>query len=273
MDSQEKNSESFIKFLGTAGARFVMISQLRSSGGIWLKYKSTNVIIDPGPGSIVRCNAVRPKLNPANLDAILLTHKHLDHSGDINVMVEAMTRGGIKKRGTLFLPEDALGSEGVVLPYLQNCVEKIIIIRKGNFQIKDINFSIPVANDHSVLTYGLKFKLGNDIVSFSSDTRYFENISEIYKDSSLLVLNTVLYEKKENCKHLCLEDAINIIKKIKPKKTILTHFGMSMLKARPHILGKKISDDLGLVVQCAYDGLTQGIPIETYPLKATKSDE
>jgi len=52
--SPAMNDGNYIKFLGTAGARFVMIKQLRSSGGIWVSYKGTNVIIDPGPGSITR---------------------------------------------------------------------------------------------------------------------------------------------------------------------------------------------------------------------------
>ena len=75
---------AFLKFLGTAGARFVMIEQLRSSGGIWVSYKDTNVLIDPGPGSIVRCAASRPKLNPTKLDGVILTHRHLDHSNSYN---------------------------------------------------------------------------------------------------------------------------------------------------------------------------------------------
>ena len=110
----------FIKFLGTAGGRFVMMKQLRASGGIWLSYKSTNILIDPGPGSIVRCNSSRPKLNPQSLDAIILTHKHLDHANDINVMIEAMTEGGYKKKGVVFVPRDALGPDGVIFSYLKD---------------------------------------------------------------------------------------------------------------------------------------------------------
>ena len=45
--------EGFIKFFGTGGARFVASRQLRATGGLWLKYKETNLYIDPGPGAIV----------------------------------------------------------------------------------------------------------------------------------------------------------------------------------------------------------------------------
>ena len=123
---------AFIKFLGTAGARFVMIGQLRSSGGIWVSSKETNVLIDPGPGSIVRCCAARPKLNPTKLDAIILTHKHLDHSNDINVMIEAMTEGGFKKRGVVFCPSDALGEDSVILKYAANFPERIDVLKANS---------------------------------------------------------------------------------------------------------------------------------------------
>ena len=83
-----------IKFLGTAGARFVVTRQLRKSGGLWLTFDDTNILIDPGPGSLVRCLSSRPKLNPKDLDGIILTHRHIDHSNDINIMIEAMTNGG-----------------------------------------------------------------------------------------------------------------------------------------------------------------------------------
>ena len=65
----------------------------------------TNLCIDPGPGSLIRCLRSKPKLDPSSLDGILLTHRHLDHAGDVNVMIEAMTEGGHKKRGSSLRPK------------------------------------------------------------------------------------------------------------------------------------------------------------------------
>jgi ribonuclease BN (tRNA processing enzyme) len=251
----------FIKFLGTAGARFVMIKQLRSSAGIWLQHKATNIFIDPGPGAIVRCNSSKPKLDPGNLDAIILTHKHLDHSGDVNVMIEAMTEGGFKKRGYLFLPQDALGENGVIFNYLKDFVEKIVILEEGKFKINDINFEVPVKNLHPVQTYGLKFFLGDDVISIVSDTNYFDELVQIYKDSTILILNVVFYQKRKDIQHLSLDEALEIIKKIKPRRAIITHFGMTMLKAKPHILEENIRKDLKIDSSFAYDGMKLELPI------------
>ena len=49
---EKDQGNNFIKFLGTAGARFVMIRQLRHSGGLWINCSGTNVLIDPGPGAL-----------------------------------------------------------------------------------------------------------------------------------------------------------------------------------------------------------------------------
>ena len=78
---------SSLLFLGTAGGRVLVFRQLRASGGLWLESNGTNILIDPGPGSLIRC--LEQNLNPQTLDAIILTHKHLDHTADINVIIEA----------------------------------------------------------------------------------------------------------------------------------------------------------------------------------------
>ena len=168
---------NFIKFLGTAGARFVVTRQLRKSGGIWVSIEDTNLLIDPGPGSLVRCLASKPKLRPITLDGIILTHRHIDHSNDINIMIEAMTNGGYKKKGTVFLPNDAIKKDPVILHHYRDHIEKIEILKeKKEYNISKIHFSTPVKLVHGVQSYGLNIYSKKNKISFISDTKYFENL-------------------------------------------------------------------------------------------------
>lgn len=249
-----KEKENYIKFLGTAGARFVMIKQLRSSAGIWISYQGTNIIIDPGPGSIVRCAMSKPKIDPTKLDGIILTHRHLDHSNDINVMIEAMTEGGFKKRGIVYLPQDAIGEDPVILRHLRTVVEKIEILEEKNkYRLGEIKFEVPSKQRHPVLTYGLRFDFRQS-VSLITDTRYFDGLENAYK-ADIVIINVVFYEDRPGIEHLSFADARRIIENIRPKTSILTHFGMTMLAHKPHLLAERLSQELNLEVIAAYDGM------------------
>src|SRR5580698_836008 len=103
-----------ILFLGSGGARFVVARQIRASGGMWMRFGETQIHVDPGPGALVRALSHVPPCSPRELDGIVLSHKHLDHAGDVNAMIEAMTAGGFRKRGTLLAPQDALENEPTV---------------------------------------------------------------------------------------------------------------------------------------------------------------
>lgn len=254
--AKKEKEGNFIKFLGTAGARFVMIKQLRASGGIWISYKGTNVIIDPGPGSIVRCSASKPKLDPTKLDGIILTHRHLDHSNDANVMIEAMTEGGFKKRGVVFCPSDAVSEDTVILRHAESFPEKIEILKANQaYRIGEFSFETSMRHIHPVETYGIKFNMGRTSVSLLTDTKYFRELENFYQ-TDILIIAVVFFEPRPGIDHLCLADAQQLISAVKPKKAILTHFGMTMLSAKPHIQAEKLSEKLGTEVLAAYDGMT-----------------
>jgi phosphoribosyl 1,2-cyclic phosphodiesterase len=245
-----------IKFLGTAGARFVVMKQLLASGGIWLNLDETQLLIDPGPGALVRCLASRPKLNPMELEGIIITHRHLDHANDINIMIEAMTNGGFKKKGVVFAPQDALEGDPVILKYVRNQVEKIEILKeKGRYQIGSISFSTPIQHHHGAETYGLNIMGKNCSLSYITDTDYFEGLASYYR-GDILVLNVVMLEERSEFSHLCLSEAEQIITENKPKLAILTHFGMNMVKAKPWEIAEHLTKKLGVQVMAARDGMT-----------------
>jgi len=252
----EANS-AFIKFIGTAGARFVVMTQLRSSGGLWMSVGKTTLSIDPGPGALGRCLSSKPKRDLSTLDAILLTHRHLDHSGDVNVMMEAMTEGGFKKRGVLFAPEDALESDPVVLRYLRDTLEKIEVLTENRkYQIGDISFSTGKKHRHRGETYGINFHLSPRTVSLVTDTRFFPELPRLY-NGEVLVIHVVRLNPigDDPIDHLSIEDVKTIIREAKPRLTVLTHFGMTMIRAKPWMVAAELEKELGVRVIAASDGL------------------
>ena len=249
--------EGFVRFIGTGGARVVVASQLRSTGGIWLNYKSTNVYIDPGPGALVRVRTAQDHLDPARLDGIILTHKHIDHANDVNVMVEAMTESGHKHRGVLFCPGDAIGEDPVVLRYVREYLEGIEVLKeKATYKVREVTFSVPVRHKHGVEAYGLVFHL-NKRIGLIADTLYFKELPDHYQVDILIVnvLRVKPIGADDGIEHLSLADFKEIITRVKPEVAIMTHFGKSIIKDRPYHLAKALKEETGLKVVAAYDGM------------------
>jgi outer membrane murein-binding lipoprotein Lpp len=67
------DSRNFIKFLGTDGARFVMARQLRSSAGVYISMKNKNIILDPGPGTLVKLASSKPRIDVEKKHRIRIT--------------------------------------------------------------------------------------------------------------------------------------------------------------------------------------------------------
>jgi ribonuclease BN (tRNA processing enzyme) len=249
--------EGYIKFLGTGGARFVASRQIRATGGIWLHYRDTDLYIDPGPGAIVKLHASKEKFNPVDLDGIILTHKHIDHSNDVNVMIEAMTDGGFRKKGTLFCPEDALNDDPIVLQYVRKYLGNIELLREGGqYTVKDIAFKTPVRHIHPVETYGIVFNL-NKRIALVADTRFFDELPEHYRADYLIinVLRSKTIEKTDAVDHLAVDDVIKIAMRVKPEIVIMTHFGMNIIKEKPYLIAEKLKDATGVNVIAAHDGM------------------
>src|SRR6266576_7340094 len=76
-----------LTFMGTAGARFMVAKQVAASGGLYIEEGDTRMSLDPGPGAIVQY--AQRGIDLTTLDAIVVSHRHLDHAGDLNVMVRS----------------------------------------------------------------------------------------------------------------------------------------------------------------------------------------
>ncbi len=126
---QAKNTDNTITFLGTGGARIMAATQTLATGGLWFNLGGEQILVDPGPGCIVQ--STKRGLKAENLSAIMLSHRHLDHSADTNVMTEAMVHSGFAKRGAFFAPSDALDSEPVLYSYLRQFINHLEVFKEG----------------------------------------------------------------------------------------------------------------------------------------------
>jgi len=237
-----------------------MYNQFLATGGLWLNLSGTEILIDPGPGCIVQ--AAKRKLKAEKLSAIILSHRHLDHSADINIMAEAMTQGGFKRHGRLFAPADALETEPVIFSYIRELVDGVEMLEEGkSYSIGNISFTTPVRHIHPVETYGMVFRTAQHTFSLITDTLYFDGLSKHYS-GELLIINVVFLEPRTPVDHpsmpidhLSVPDVERIIVELKPKVAILTHFGMGMWRAKPWETAQKLTDKTGVKVIAARDGM------------------
>jgi len=240
-----------LTFMGTAGARFMVAKQVAASGGLFLEDGQTRISLDPGPGAVVAY--AQRKVDLTTLDAIVVSHRHLDHAGDVNVMVEAMTDGGFKHRGRLYCPSDALDEDPVVLNYLRRFPEEIIRLEPDtSYSVNGTTFTTSPRHIHQSETYGFRF---GDRLGWVTDSKYYDGIAEQHK-AEVMVIHTVLMQCRDELPHLCLDDVTRIIRDAKPRLAILTHFGMTVWRAHPWELAADLTQKLGIEVKAARDGMS-----------------
>ncbi|MGB8267796.1 MAG: MBL fold metallo-hydrolase [Candidatus Velthaea sp.] len=249
-----------VRFLGTGGARFVVARQIRASGGMWMRFGETQIHVDPGPGALVRALSLVPPCEPAKLDAIVLSHKHLDHANDVNVMAEAMSQGGWKKRGIIFAPQDAFEGEPVVFPYVRGYVGGCTYLEEcsGPYTAGEVEFATSIAHRHGVQTYGLHFRHAGATLSYLPCGRLFPQLIDDYRchEPDVLIVNVLRFRDTMDVDHFTFDDARELLAGVRPKTAILSHFGTTMLERDPNRLARELEDDLGLRVYAARDGWT-----------------
>jgi len=235
-------------FLGTAGGRTVTFKRIRNSGGILLREKRTLVHIDPGPGAFVYFFNT-PYEPWRDLNAVVLSHLHLDHSADVNTILESATESGKRKGVKLFAPRDALeGEKRVVLPYIQSLVERKILEPQKEFQIGDLTLRVlHKHNHHRVEVYSLEFSSEGKRVVYIPCGRFEDYWLEYLPEGvDLMIFNATFYRKRPNIEHLSVEDVEKILLEKVPKRALITHYSLEMLQKNPFKVAKEITEKTGV---------------------------
>jgi len=204
-----------------------------------------NILVDIGPD-------FRQQMltnNVESIEAVVITHSHRDHTAglddirafnfilkrDMDIYVDDWTDRELREQFRYIFAANPYPG----IPKIQ--------LRKfddSNFFIADQKI-IPIKTlHHKLLVWGFRF--GN--FSYITDANHIDE-SELLKleGSEVFVINAL--RKTKHISHFTLDEALEIIERVKPKQAYLTHLSHQMG------LHKEVSLELPPNVSLAYDGL------------------
>lgn len=217
--------------------------RLRSS--ILIEEKGKTFVIDTGPD--FRQQMLRE--NVKNLDAVIFTHEHKDHTAGFDdirafnfvnkkkmeVYASKNVQEAIRREyAYIFSDFKYPGIPEINLHLLEN---KLTTIESVDFlPIEVMHYKLPV--------FG--FRVGD--FSYITDANYISDLEkEKLKNSKVLVLNAL--RREPHISHFTLEQAIELVTELKPEKAYFTHIS--------HQLGlhAEVQKELPQNIELAFDGL------------------
>ena len=245
-----------IVFLGTGQGPTVVGKQIRASAGIVIQSGGHQIYIDPGPGSLSMAREYY--VNPRETTCLLVSHPHVNHCNDVNVLIDAMTVGGLDKMGVLIANNLLVNGDSLIRPYLtdfhKSCLEKYIVLKPEQKVAVDEIEIHTTTTVHTVDNMGFKVIAPEFVVSYLSDTGFHPLIVKEHQGSDILILNVVNPGDVKTKYNLNSEMATKIISKIKPRLAVITHFSLKMLQADPLLEARNINRQTKTQVVAAKDG-------------------
>ena len=247
-----------IIFLGTGGGRWITLTQKIKTGGFRI-HSSKKIHIDPGPGAIVSLSEA--EISSIDTDVLIITHCHPDHYNDGEILIEAMTYGMTKNRGVLACSESVLlGKDGIgpgISRYHQSKAQEIVVLKPGvGFNIDGIKVETFTTRHSDPAAVGLKIFTPEGVVTYTSDTEYFDGIADLYAGSNIIIFNVIRPQNDRIPYHYCTDDVIRVLREVRPcpNLAIMQHFGMKMLGKEVYE-ARRVEEETGIRTISARDGM------------------
>lgn len=250
-----------ILFLGTGGGRINLVKQFRSTAGFVI-LGSKKIYVDPGPGVVHQ--ARRFRFNLEKVDIVFISHAHIDHANDAELLVEALTHATLRKRGIAIVDKIALNGgekfEKVLSNYHQSLLDAVYEIEaEKEIEINGTKF-IGTATQHDDPATGFILEMDGRKVGYTSDTEYFEGL-KIFKNCDALIINMLRATAKEEIKgHLDKKTTTKFLRETKPKLALLTRFGGEFVRIRAESVAKEIEELSKVKTLAPRDGHIINIP-------------
>jgi ribonuclease Z len=205
----------------------------RSSSAHWLQTERGSLLLDISAAAIHRM--AQENLDWAGLDAIWISHFHLDHVGGLAPFLfgtkhapQTQTRrkpltifggGGLEK---LFAAFDEANSYNLLKQSFP--IEIREVAPEVAFDILPGVHATTISTPHTKESLALRLEedRGASLV-YTSDTGYADELSSFARQVDLLVMECSFWRNKPVETHLVLDDAMRIASLAGPLRVLLTH--------------------------------------------------
>jgi phosphoribosyl 1,2-cyclic phosphate phosphodiesterase len=216
--------------------------RLRTSAIV--RYQGARILIDCGPD--FRTQMLRA--SDDNLDAVLLTHIHFDHVAGL----DDLRAYCFERPMPLYARADVVMNLHKRIPYCfaENPYPGVpqfdvhVIDDDAPFLVEGVRVE-PIPVMHYKLPI-LGFRIGP--LAYITDAKTIDDeVVDSLKGSPLLVINSL--RVGEHMSHMCLDETLAIVERVKPGRTLLIHMSdrMGLHADSPRLLPQG--------VELAYDGL------------------
>jgi ribonuclease BN (tRNA processing enzyme) len=204
----------------------------RASAAFWLETEDGSILLDCGADAPHRLAA--ENLDWPNLDAIWISHLHLDHCGGLAPFLFGLKWARQTQARTK--PLKIFGCAGLVrllkaiddannyrLFELAFPIELVEVANQTKFKLMTGLDAQTFATPHTRESLALRVNDGHHSIVYSSDTGYAEDLAEFARGADLFMLECSFHRNKPTAKHLELAEAMQLAQIAEPRKLLLTH--------------------------------------------------
>lgn len=197
----------------------------RGSSSYLLTTKKQKILIDAGPAVVRRL--LECGYSVLDIDVIIITHFHVDHTADLPTFLFACNYGTEARTRPLTI----IGGPGIhrfykgFLAIYRWIVPKsyelsVVSIKRGTLQLDGITVEAHPVN-HNRESIGVRVT-EKKTVTFTGDTAYSKNLIKLATGADLLVAECS-FPFRAMKGHMNLDALDSVVREAKPKRVILTH--------------------------------------------------